>query len=50
MKASSRKPTILVSSTVYGIEDLLNRIYMELTTFGYEVWVGQQLQERNRQP
>lgn len=34
------KPTVLVSSTVYGIEDLLNRIYMELTTFGYEVWMS----------
>lgn len=36
----SKRPTILVSSTVYGIEDLLNRIYMELTVFGYEVWMS----------
>ncbi|MCH4878891.1 DUF4062 domain-containing protein [Pseudomonas sp. TMW22090] len=35
-----KRPIILVSSTVYGIEDLLNRIYMELTTFGYEVWMS----------
>ena len=35
-----KRPTILVSSTVYGIEDLLNRIYTELTTFGYEVWMS----------
>ncbi|WP_395610672.1 DUF4062 domain-containing protein [Pseudomonas sp. B22129] len=36
----ARPPTILVSSTVYGIEDLLNRIYMELKAFGYEVWMS----------
>ncbi len=34
------RPTILVSSTVYGIEELLDRIYMVLTTFGYEVWMS----------
>lgn len=35
-----RKPTILVSSTVYGIEELLDRIYTLLTAFGYEVWMS----------
>lgn len=33
-------PTVLVSSTVYGNEDLLNRIYTDLTRFGYEVWMS----------
>ncbi|WP_380780424.1 DUF4062 domain-containing protein [Sphingomonas sp. R86520] len=28
----------MVSSTVYGIEELLDRIYAVLTQFGYEVW------------
>lgn len=38
--ASPRKkpPIIMVSSTVYGIEDLLDQIYAALTSFGYEVW------------
>jgi len=35
-----KRPTILVSSTVYGIEELLARIYSILTTFGYEVWMS----------
>ena len=30
----------MVSSTVYGIEELLERIYTLLTTFGYEVWMS----------
>jgi hypothetical protein len=34
------KPIILVSSAVYGIEELLDRIYGLLTTFGYEVWMS----------
>ena len=34
------KPTILVSSTVYGIEELLERIFAVLTAFGYEVWMS----------
>lgn len=34
------RPTILVSSTVYGIEDLLSRIHMTLTELGYEVWMS----------
>ncbi|MHB1461113.1 MAG: DUF4062 domain-containing protein [Armatimonadota bacterium] len=30
----------MVSSTVYGIEELLDRIYTLLTSFGYEVWMS----------
>ncbi len=39
MKAD-KKLTIMVSSTVYGIEELLDRIYTLLTAFGYEVWMS----------
>ena len=34
------KPVVMVSSTVYGIEELLDRIYTLLVTFGYEVWMS----------
>ena len=37
---TSKKPVVLVSSTVYGIEELLERIYTLLTSFGYEVWMS----------
>ncbi len=37
---AKKKLTILVSSTVYGIEELLDRIYTLLTGFGYEVWMS----------
>ncbi len=43
MKAKSnesKKLTVLVSSTVYGIEELLDRVYALLTGFGYEVWMS----------
>lgn len=40
MTKAKKRPTILVSSTVYGIEELLDRIYAILTTFGYEVWMS----------
>ena len=40
MNKLAKRPTILVSSTVYGIEELLERIYATLTTFGYEVWMS----------
>lgn len=30
----------MVSSTVYGIEDVLDRVYAMLTGFGYEVWMS----------
>lgn len=36
----SRRLTIMVSSTVYGIEELLEKIYATLTNFGYEVWMS----------
>ncbi|MBE4608807.1 DUF4062 domain-containing protein [Vibrio navarrensis] len=36
----SKKLTVMVSSTVYGVEELLDRIYTLLTTFGYEVWMS----------
>jgi hypothetical protein len=35
-----KKPTIMVSSTVYGIEELLERIYVLLNSSGYEVWMS----------
>ena len=34
------RKTILVSSPVYGIEELLDRIYTLLTSIGYEVWMS----------
>ena len=40
MSKSSPKLTILVSSTVYGIEELLDRVYTLLTSYGYEVWMS----------
>lgn len=38
--AGDRQLTVMVSSTVYGIEELLERIYSLLTGFGYEVWMS----------
>jgi hypothetical protein len=35
-----KKPIVLVSSTVYYYEELLDRIYILLTQFGYEVWMS----------
>jgi len=40
VKEESRKLTIMVSSTVYGSEELLERVYTLLTSFGYEVWMS----------
>ena len=37
-KPPKKQPVIMVSSTVYGFEELLDRIYAQLTQFGYEVW------------
>ncbi|HAR64127.1 MAG: hypothetical protein DKM50_05500 [Candidatus Margulisiibacteriota bacterium] len=37
---NNKKMTVLVSSSVYGIEELLERIYSILTSFGYEVWMS----------
>jgi len=38
--AKQKKLVVMVSSTVYGIEELLERIYAILTRFGYEVWMS----------
>ncbi|MBE0471379.1 MAG: DUF4062 domain-containing protein [Methyloprofundus sp.] len=35
-----RALTVMVSSTVYGVEELLDRVYTLLTSFGYEVWMS----------
>jgi Domain of unknown function (DUF4062) len=40
MKKANSKLTVLVSSTVYGIEKLLDRVYTLLTSYGYEVWMS----------
>ncbi|MDP1592034.1 MAG: DUF4062 domain-containing protein [Prosthecobacter sp.] len=40
MSKSNAKLTVLVSSTVYGIEELLDRVYTLLTRYGYEVWMS----------
>jgi hypothetical protein len=38
-KRRTEKPlSLMVSSTVYGAEELLDQIYALLTGFGYEVW------------
>jgi hypothetical protein len=36
----SHRPIVMVSSSVYGQEELLERIYSLLTSFGYEVWMS----------
>jgi len=38
--AEKHKLRIMVSSTVYGVEELLDRIYTLLTSYGYEVWMS----------
>lgn len=40
MTNAKKRPAILVSSTVHGMEELLERIYAILTAFGYEVWMS----------
>jgi len=40
MKKKPGRLTILVSSTVYGIEELLELIYVALTQYGYDVWMS----------
>lgn len=37
---SAKQPVLMVSSVVYGYEELLDRIYASLSTFGYEVWMS----------
>lgn len=34
------KPTVLVSSSVYGQESLLDQIYAVLSGYGYDVWMS----------
>lgn len=38
--AAAKRPSVLVSSTVYGIEELLERIYVVLVGLGYDVWMS----------
>lgn len=38
--ARKKKLTVMVSSSVYGVEELLERIYTLLTAFDYEVWMS----------
>lgn len=38
--AKKMKLVVMVSSSVYGIEELLDRVYALLTAFGYEVWMS----------
>jgi hypothetical protein len=38
--ATTERLRVMVSSTVYGVEDELDRIYSTLTSFGYEVWMS----------
>ncbi|HPT26206.1 MAG TPA: DUF4062 domain-containing protein [Bryobacteraceae bacterium] len=38
--AEKRKLRVMVSSTVYGVEELLDRVYTLLTSYGYEVWMS----------
>lgn len=40
MSKAKPKLSVLVSSTVYGIEELLDRVYTLLTSYGYEVWMS----------
>mgnify|MGYP003347678020 CR=1 FL=1 len=39
-KAKEKRLTVMVSSTVYGSEDVLDRIHDMLANFGYEVWMS----------
>ena len=39
-KVPDKRLTLMVSSTVYGIEELLERVYAVLTEFGYDVWIS----------
>lgn len=40
MDGKRDKLKIMVSSPVYGIEELLDRIYTLLTSYGYDVWMS----------
>jgi hypothetical protein len=39
-ETKQKKPVIMVSSTVYGIEEMLDDIYELLSSYGYEVWMS----------
>jgi len=39
-KHETKKLTVMVSSTVYGIEELLDRVFTLLTSYGYDVWMS----------
>jgi len=34
------KSTIMVSSTVYGSEEMLDQVYAALHSYGYKVWMS----------
>lgn len=40
MATRRKKPILMVSSAVYGFEELLDRIYASLSTLEYEVWMS----------
>jgi hypothetical protein len=40
MASPKSKPILMVSSAVYGFEELLDRIYASLSTLEYEVWMS----------
>ena len=40
MAKRKKRLTIMVSSTVYGIEELLDQVYALLGGFGYDVWMS----------
>ena len=40
IRTAQGRLTLMVSSTVYGIEELLEQVYALLTGFGYEVWMS----------
>ena len=40
MDYSRRAPTIMVSSSIYGSENLLDQIYVSLKQIGYTVWMS----------
>jgi len=39
-RKEKKRPIVMVSSSVYGQEELLNRVYDLLTSMGYEVWMS----------
>ena len=39
-RSGGKRLAIMVSSTVYGVEELLDQVYALLNGFGYEVWMS----------